>query len=104
LRRGLDVRDWKSGCFCLEILISFAEMAEYEKKTLLDRARRAQKIVENPGKYKICEGCDSIVASKVNLCPNCHGYRFEEAEHLVVAQAKALGSREQQSVVSEDLL
>jgi len=89
---------------CAIILIILAGMADYEKKTLLDRARRAQKIVENPGKYKICEGCDSIVASKVNLCPNCHGYRFEEAEHLVIAQDRALGSREQQSVVSEDLI
>ncbi|MEM0970616.1 MAG: hypothetical protein AAF191_02825 [Verrucomicrobiota bacterium] len=77
---------------------------EFAKQNLLDRARRAQKIIESPGKYKICEGCESIVASKVNVCPNCHSYRFEGQEDLVVAQARALGSREQQSVVSEDLL
>ncbi len=74
-----------------------------QSKSLLDRARRAQKIVENPDKYKICEGCESIVAVKVNICPNCHSYRFEGDELLVVRQAKALGSREQQSVVTEDL-
>jgi len=77
---------------------------EHAKKTLLDRARRAQKIIESPGKYKICEGCESIVAAKVHVCPNCHSYRFEEDHDLVVAQARALGSREQQSVVSEDLI
>ena len=77
---------------------------EHVKNTLLDRARRAQKIIECPGKYKICEGCKSIVAAKVNVCPNCHSYRFEEDQGLVIAQARALGSREQQSVVSEDLI
>lgn len=71
--------------------------------SLMDRARRAQKIVENPSKYKICEGCESIVASKVHLCPNCHSYRFEEDHERVIRQARALGAREQQSVVSEDL-
>ncbi len=74
-----------------------------QETSLFDRARRAQKIVENPGKYKICEGCESIVAVKVNICPNCHSYRFEDDEDSVVRQARALGSREQQSVITEDL-
>lgn len=77
---------------------------EHVKNTLLDRARRAQKIIECPGKYKICEGCDSIVAAKVTVCPNCHSYRYDEKEDRVVEQARILGSREQQSVVSEDLI
>lgn len=74
-----------------------------QENSLFDRARRAQKIVENPGKYKICEGCESIVATKVNICPNCHSYRFEEDADCVIRQARALGSREQQSVITEDL-
>ncbi len=49
-------------------------------------------------------GCDSIVATKVNICPNCHSYRFRGDENFVVAQAKALSSREQNSVVAEDLM
>lgn len=77
-------------------------MAE-ENTTLLDRARRAQKIAENPSKYKICEGCESIVAAKVHICPNCHSYRFEDDHECVIRQARALGAREQQSVISEDL-
>lgn len=48
-------------------------------------------------------GCDSIVASKVNICPNCHSYRYQGNEEFVVAQAKALSTREQNSVVAEDL-
>lgn len=71
--------------------------------SLLDRARRAQKIAENPSSYKICQGCLSIVAAKVHICPNCHSYRYEEDRDSVIRQAHALGSREQRSVISEDL-
>jgi len=75
-----------------------------EHTALADRARRAQRIVKNPTGYKICGGCDSIVASRVVICPNCHAYRFEIEAARVVAQAQALSRREQNSVVAEDLL
>jgi hypothetical protein len=71
--------------------------------SLNERARRADKIVRNPSKYKICAGCDSIVALKVSICPNCHSYRFEENSESVVAQARALGQRHAQSVILSDL-
>jgi len=75
-----------------------------EDPAILDRAKRARRIVRNPGQYKVCMGCDSIVATKVHICPNCHSYRFEVDEQFVIAQAKALSQREQHSVVAEDLL
>ncbi|MCB1205798.1 MAG: hypothetical protein KDN18_16165 [Verrucomicrobiae bacterium] len=75
-----------------------------ENAALAERAKRARRIVKNPSLYKVCFGCDSIVASKVNICPNCHAYRFECDETLVVDQARALSTREQNSVVAEDLL
>jgi len=71
--------------------------------TLIERAKRARRITRNPKQYKVCCGCDSIVAAKVNLCPNCHAYRFENDHDYVINQAKALSRREQQTVVSEDL-
>jgi len=74
-----------------------------QNAALVDRARRAQRIVKNPTAYKVCVGCDSIVASRVVVCPNCHAYRFEVEEDVVVAQAKSLSRREQNSVVAEDL-
>lgn len=70
------------------------------KKT---RAEKAKEIAANPGAYKVCCGCNSIVAAKVNLCPNCHAYRFEEKPAIVVRTALELGSRAQQSVVPEDM-
>lgn len=67
------------------------------------RAQQAAKIIQNPGRYKVCMGCESIVAAKVTLCPNCHGYRFEEDREQVVSQARELGRREQHSVIASDL-
>ena len=72
--------------------------------SLSERAAKAARIAENPNLYKICEGCDSIVAKRVATCPSCHGYRFNEDPAIVVEHAKILGSREQRSVVTEDLL
>lgn len=70
---------------------------------LEDRAARAEKIIAAPENFKVCEGCESIVAARVVTCPNCHGYRFDEAAERVVDQARLLASRPQQSVTSADL-
>jgi hypothetical protein len=70
---------------------------------LSERAQKAAKIIASPEKFKVCEGCESIVARRVATCPNCNGYRFNDEPAAVVEQAKLLGSREQQSVVHEDL-
>ncbi len=75
-----------------------------DKDHLLERARKAEKIIASPQDFKICEGCDSIVAARVATCPNCHGYRFEESAEAVVLQAQLLAQRAQTSVASEDLL
>lgn len=74
-----------------------------ENAHLSDRAAKAAKIIAQPSDYKVCEGCESIVRLHVVTCPNCHGYRFDEASEAVVTQAKILASREQRSVVEEDL-
>ncbi|MDX2080188.1 MAG: hypothetical protein SFU53_05330 [Terrimicrobiaceae bacterium] len=70
---------------------------------LAERAARAKKIIESPGQYKVCEGCDSIVAERVVTCPNCHGYRFDSSSERVVEHARVLASRPQQSVTAADL-
>jgi hypothetical protein len=70
---------------------------------LKDRAARAQKIIEAPEHFKVCEGCESVVTARVVTCPNCHGYRFDESPARVIEQATLLASRPQQSVTSSDL-
>lgn len=67
------------------------------------RQAKASRIVSNPGAYKVCEGCDSIVGAGAVLCPNCHSFRFDPAAQRVVEQATLLGSRDQTSVTSNDL-
>ena len=67
------------------------------------RQAKAAKIAANPSGYKVCEGCDSIVGAGAVLCPNCHSYRFDASAERVIAQANALGSREQTSVTAGDL-
>ena len=82
--------------------LSMNEEEKIQNNGLNERAKRADKIIRNPRKYKICAGCESIVAQKINLCPNCHAYRFVESESLVVAQAQELGQREARSVLGSD--
>lgn len=70
---------------------------------LKERAQKAAKIIAKPTEFKLCEGCESIVAVRVATCPNCHGYRFDETPESVVAQARLLATRAQTSVVADDL-
>jgi len=67
------------------------------------RLEAALKIVLNPGDYKVCEGCDSIVSFKTRICPNCHAYQFNDNINDIVLQANILGNREQHSVTKEDM-
>ncbi|MBV63395.1 MAG: hypothetical protein CMP45_02650 [Rickettsiales bacterium] len=76
---------------------------EIQNDAMDDRARRADKIIKNPKNYKICAGCESIVAKKVTICPNCHAYRYINSESMVIAQAQELGNREARSVLGVDL-
>ncbi len=69
---------------------------------LHERGRQADKIVKNPTRYKICEGCDSIVVASSVTCVSCHSYRFNEDPEAVAAQARLLAQKERQSVLASD--
>ncbi len=62
-------------------------------KSAQERRQRADKIIRDPGNYKICHGCESILTVEVPTCPNCHAYRFEGEQTLVIAQAERLSGR-----------
>ena len=68
-----------------------------------ERSERAAKIIAEPRSFKVCEGCDSIVARRVALCPNCNGYRFDDEPDRVIEQARTLAGRAQTTVTHEDL-
>ena len=68
-----------------------------------ERLKQAEKILEQPAEYKVCEGCGSIVTARTISCPSCHAYQFDETEIRVVTQAKILAKRQASSVLSSDL-
>ena len=74
-----------------------------EDPHLAERSERAAKIIAIPGDFKVCESCDSIVTARVAVCPNCHGYRFNEDETIVIEQARTLATRAQTTVTRDDL-
>jgi hypothetical protein len=74
-----------------------------ESTPINPRAATAAKIAANPGGYKVCEGCDSIVGTGAALCPNCRSFRFDTSAERVILQARILGAREQTSVTADDL-
>jgi hypothetical protein len=90
---------WKN----LTAFAIFSIFMPQEPDSLHERARQADKIVKNPSRYKICEGCDSIVVNTAATCPSCHGYRFNDDSASVTAQARLLAQRERQSVLASDL-
>ncbi|MEM1059808.1 MAG: hypothetical protein AAGK14_11215 [Verrucomicrobiota bacterium] len=73
-----------------------------EESELRERREKAEKIAANPGDFKVCEGCESIVVQKAAFCPNCNSYRFDESAERVVEQAKVLGSRPSISLSARD--
>ena len=72
-------------------------------ESLAARAERAAQIVRQPGLYKVCEGCESIVVLGAVTCPNCHGYRFDADPERVRTQAGILGKRLPTSVPPSEL-
>ena len=67
-------------------------------------SERTAKIIAYTGSFKICEACDSIIAKKLTLCPNCSGYRFDEDPSAVVLETQLLATRPQTNVTAADLV
>ena len=68
------------------------------------REQQALGIVNNPQLYKVCCGCESIVVARVNLCPNCHGYRFLVDAQSVIDQARYLSTRQVNTPTPDDFV
>ena len=67
------------------------------------RIAAAIKIMTEPWKYKVCEGCDSILTETAVICPSCKSYRFDFEEVSVVNMAKDLSTKNQKTVTEKDL-
>lgn len=63
--------------------------------SLEQRQKKAREIALNPTKFKICEGCESIVLKKTLLCEICKTYRFDNNPQHIVDQAISMGRKAQ---------
>ena len=57
------------------------------------RRENGQRIADEPEKFKICNGCQSINYATNIFCTFCHAYGFESGREAVVAMARLLGNR-----------
>jgi len=68
-----------------------------------DRKEMASAITSDPGSYKICMVCGSIVDKSAETCPDCFAYRFDNEEQHVVNAALDLATKPQTAVSHLDL-
>ena len=62
------------------------------------RILSAAKIINTPMGYKLCEGCESILYQKNNICPSCSAYRFDENISRLIQKSIELANREQLTI------
>jgi uncharacterized paraquat-inducible protein A len=72
------------------------------QEQLAARLESAKLIEANAEKYKICEGCTSIVAKETILCPLCNAYRYDSLPSNVIARAYELAATIRTSLSAED--
>lgn len=59
----------------------------------IQRKERCRMIILSPAKFKLCEGCESILFDANLFCPYCHAYRFNHDPIAVVQSAVALSDK-----------
>lgn len=64
------------------------------------RRQRIAAMLRQPQAWQVCCGCDSVVAAKRPLCPNCGAYRFLTFEAGPHAVQKAIRKLERQKQAS----
>ncbi len=43
--------------------------------------------------YKVCEGCEGLVALRRGICPHCHAYRFSIDPERILKAFRATGDQ-----------
>lgn len=57
------------------------------------KRQRLGRIVDHPENWKVCEGCEAVVAKVREFCPRCHAYRFDDTAARVKAAARKAARR-----------
>ncbi len=63
-----------------------------QNKHLAARQKRAEQIIVEVDRFKVCDQCRSISYKHVSTCSVCGAYRFTEEAETVRATAKEMGS------------
>ena len=86
------------------VLAAWAE-AEYTGLHMKpDRREIATTIANDPGSYKLCAVCGSIVDKAAASCPDCYAYRFDTDTSHVADAALDLAVKPQMAVSHFDLM
>lgn len=64
-----------------------------DDQVLAERRAMAHRIGMSPHRFKVCEGCGSIIGVEPSVCWHCRGYRFDRSARAVVNAAAELSSR-----------
>jgi hypothetical protein len=57
------------------------------------RKERCHAVLLEPEKYKICNGCQSLLFAQTIFCPFCNSYGFEHDPEAIRGMASLLGNR-----------
>lgn len=74
------------------------------EKKLSSREEVAEYIESNYRKFKVCEGCDSVLKKSTSLCPVCYTYRFDTTkERIFNTTTRIKNGEERKTVLKSDL-
>jgi hypothetical protein len=63
-----------------------------QKKHLAARQKRAEEIILEVERFKVCDQCRSISYRRVQTCSVCGAYRFNEEPEFVRETAREMGA------------
>lgn len=66
------------------------------------RLEQGKVIIEFWEKFKICDGCDSLVLSSAATCLLCNHYNFEYGKNDIIRQAQKLALQEKTILTAAD--
>jgi len=80
------------------------EKSKLDKLKSMTRKEVCDFVVENWDLFKSCDGCESILSQRTNICPVCSCYRFNEQEKLIKKLAKKFKNKPRKSLLDSDFL
>jgi hypothetical protein len=74
-----------------------------KEKEFSSRKEAAEYVAANYKRFKVCEGCDSVLAKTLAMCPICYTYRFDASKEAVINTSTRLGNNDRSTLLDSDL-